>query len=68
MVGYDDCKEAASEPFYPARISPIDDPSMTTVNVLVLTNGDTIHFVQIKSLNALLKRSNTKKTHYHCMR
>ena len=68
MVGYDDSKEAASEPFYPVKVSKLTDPSLLTVNVLVLTNGDTTHFVLIKSLNALLKRPNTKKTFYHCQR
>ena len=25
MAAYDDCKEAASEPYYPVRVSPIDE-------------------------------------------
>ena len=68
VVGYDDDKKAATEPFYPVRISKIEDPNKLTVNVLILTNGSTSHFVYIKSLNALLKRPRTNKTHYHCVR
>ena len=66
VAAYDDSKEAASEPYYPVRVSPIDDPTLTTVNVMVLSSGDTTHFILIKSLNALLMKGRNSK--HHCQR
>ena len=66
VTAYDDSKETASEPYYPVRVSPIDDPTLTTVNVMVLSSGDTSHFILIKSLNALLMKGRNSK--HHCQR
>ena len=65
-MGYND--EDKSEPFYPVRISKCTDPETLTVNVLLIGNDVTTHFVLIKSLNALLKKPNTRLTKYHCVR
>ena len=66
VVGYNE--ESKDEPFYPVLISKLTDYSLLTVNVLMIGNGATTHFVLIKSLNALLRKPNTRQTKFHCVR
>ena len=66
VVGYDD--EAKIDPFYPLAISKSSNSEHSVVNVLLIENNDTTHFVLIKSLNALLRKANTRNMKYFCER
>ena len=66
MVGYD--MDNKSDPFYPVLVSKSTNTNHLTVNTLLIGNGDTSHFVLIKSLNALLRKPNTRDTRHHCVR
>ena len=66
VVGYDE--EAAPNYFYPLSISKSTETTHMTVNVLLIENETTTHFVLIKSLNALLRNGNTRNTKHHCVR
>jgi hypothetical protein len=66
VIGFDE--ESTTDPFYPVLISKSTDASQLTINTLIIGNGKTTHFVLIKSLNNLLRNSNTRKTKHHCVR
>ncbi|KAL5249225.1 hypothetical protein ACHWQZ_G018174 [Mnemiopsis leidyi] len=66
VVGYDEDND--TDPFYPVLVSKSTHADHLTVNTLILGNENTSHFVLIKSINALLKKDNTKALKYHCVR
>ncbi len=66
VVGYD--KEDTRDPFYPVQVSQSTDAALPQINVLLLGDDKTTHFVLIKSLNALLRKPNTHATKHHCVR
>jgi hypothetical protein len=66
VVGYDE--EDKQEPFYPILVSKSTNLEHLVVNVLLLGNESTTHFVLIKSLSALLRKSSTRDQKYHCVR
>ena len=66
VVGYDEeCKE---DPYYPVSVSSSSNPDHPVVNVLLIGNERTTHFVLIKSLSALLRKDNTRLMKHHCVR
>ena len=66
VIGYDN--ESKQDPFYPLVISKSTNREHLVVNVLLLENENTTHFVLIKSLNALLRKDNTRNTKHYCVR
>jgi hypothetical protein len=66
VVGYDE--EDKQNPFYPILVSKSTELEYPVVNVLLLGNERSTHFVLIKSLNALLRKSSTRDQKYHCVR
>ena len=66
VIGYDN--EAKRDPFYPLAISKSTNADHLVVNVLMVENQNTTHFVLIKSLGALLRKKNTNKTKHYCVR
>ncbi len=65
-MGYDE--QTPSDPYYPVAISKSAIPEHLTVNVLLIGNETTSHFILIKSLNALLKKNNTHAVKHYCVR
>ena len=57
-----------TDPLYPVLVSKSANTNHLTVNTLIIGNENTTHFVLIKSLNALLKKPNTRNTKHHCVR
>ena len=66
VVGYEE--ESKEDPYYPILVSKSTDLSNPVVNVLLLGNERTTHFVLIKSRNALLRKKNTRRVKHHCIR
>ena len=66
VVGYDET--TPSDPYYPVAISKSTNTDHLTVNVLLIGNETTTHFILIKSLNALLRKANTRTVKHYCVR
>ena len=66
VVGYDE--EDKRAPFYPISVSKSTNLEHAVVNVLLLGNENTSHFVLIKSLDALLRKDSTHNQKHHCVR
>ena len=66
MVGFD--SECEAYPFYPISVSQSTNTEHLMINVLLIGNERTTHFVLIKSLDALLRKGNTRKRMFHCER
>ena len=66
VIGYDD--ESKTDPFYPAWKSESDDVEALTVNVLLIGNQTTTHFVLVKSLSALLRKPGSTNMKHFCFR
>ena len=66
VVAYD--PEDKESPFYPVLVSQSTDENLPLVNVLLLGNDQSSHFVLIKSLDALLRKPNTRNQMKHCIR
>ena len=66
VIGYD--SEVKRDPFYPLAISKSTNTNHLVVNVLLIENENTTHFVLIKSIGALLRKNNTRKIKHYCVR
>lgn len=66
VVGYD--TECEAYPYYPISVSQSTDEEQPMINVLLIGNDYTTHYVLIKSLDALLRKKNTRDQMFHCVR
>lgn len=53
---------------FPLYVSSSEDPNAVEVNVLLISNETTQHFVLIKSLSGLLSKKSTHRQKYYCIR